>query len=330
MKVTFLLAAGLAASTGAAAESPQTETCRKDADERFIEVVAPGTVGAACDVVYRRGDEVTVPYNANADANFCRARAAELAASLTADGFVCSTASSDAVEAALAGGPSTVAAASETLPLNEQLQILNQPAAVARTEPLVDTPETVAGPVHLATDIRPIEYRAPRPSSATGAGRLVGAQPSLDDIILATTEPQPAAAPPASDLPVRPTEDIVRGVVAATAAAWNEGNLSAFMAAYADSPVTTATRDGVVVTGWSHVKKLQEQDIEDAGAMGRLNFAELAVTFSAPDVVSVAGQYSLTRPAAPSKGAVTLVLKQTDGRWRIVEDTRVADAPGTE
>jgi len=112
------LATGSLAADSAAAEVARTEICRKGEDSRVIEILAPGTVGAACDVRYVRdgGAKVTTPYNANSDRNFCRARAAELVATLIAEGFECSTPALDAIEAALAGGaPKTPEASLETL-----------------------------------------------------------------------------------------------------------------------------------------------------------------------------------------------------------------------
>ena len=81
VRIICLLAAGAFAAQPASAESLRAETCRKADDIRTIDVISPGTVGLACDVVYSRdgGANVAVPYNANVDKDFCRARAAELA-----------------------------------------------------------------------------------------------------------------------------------------------------------------------------------------------------------------------------------------------------------
>lgn len=356
MRIFRLLAAGASITQAAAAEESRAETCRKGEDVRVIEVVAPGTVGAACDVVYVRdgGANVAVPYNANVDKDFCRARAAELAARLISEGFECSTAASDAIEAALAGG----AAPAETLidaPLNVQLKQI----AGAQTSPSNDAPAQIepmdqpqaaaaegeaapaaeresdaplaehnapAGPIQLAADAQPSAFRAPRPTKTTGAGRLVGARPPIDDIVDPAVDSKSFDAANAAGVPAQSTEEIIRGVIAANAAAWNEGNLDAFMAGYANVADLMLVKNAVLTTGWSEVKAAYEQEIAANGGMGRLSFNEIEVAMTTDDAATITGRYAIRRGGSASEGSVTFVMKRVDGRWRIVQDTRVAGA----
>jgi ketosteroid isomerase-like protein len=369
MKTAILTTAGLMTAFSAVAQTPNAEVCRKGADERVVEIASPGKVGLACDVVYVRngGADVSVPYNANADRNFCRARAAELVATLIADGFACAPLASPDLEAALAGGAQTsVAAAAPVpvasaidssehdagaapsngaavegtpaivataesapadLPLNEQLEKLDQPAATLTAA----TSDIIGAPTQLATDARPIEYRAPRPSTSTGAGRLVGPPPSLDGIVDATAiappaEPAKTEAIAVASVSARPVEDVVKGVLAASAAAWNEGNLEAFLTGYADAPDVVLMMDGATATGIESVRKKFLNDAAIAGGMGRIAYDGLAVTLTAENVVTVVGRYAFANAVSKSAGVMTLVMKQTNGRWRIVNDTRIADA----
>lgn len=364
MRFAILLIAGSLAAQMAAAQTPPAETCRKGADERVIQVLAPGNVGAACDVVYVRdgGANVAVPYNANVDKDYCRARAAEIAAGLTADGFVCSSGISDTIEASLAGGPSAEDAGAADDPLDVQLgklaetpplasdasagqqekldqptteiaAIIDEPSNRIIEEPQAPAPITSssADPIQLASDVRPSDFKAPRPQKTTGAGRLVGAQPEIEDIIdVATTTPaiDPKAAVEADEagIPARQPEDIIRDVIAANAAAWNEGNLDAYMGGYANSAGLLMVVDAVVTTGWQPVRKLYEKDIAASGEMGRLSFDKLDIKMTSDDVAAVVGRYSLVRAGAAYRGVMTLLMKQIDGRWRIVQDTRIADA----
>lgn len=355
MKFLVLLLAGLVATADAAAQAPRAETCRKGDDVRRIEVVAPGRVGLACDVVYSRdgGLNVAVPYNANVDSDFCRARAAELAANLMTDGFSCESEASDALEAQLAGGPELLAAnESDSPPLDVQLERLEQataplesdahasPAQVAAApaepepasmaEPASGRQDArpvgeVAAPVQLASNSKPSEFKAPRPPRAKGPGRIVGAQPSIEDIIDVATPPAATVADGA--VAMRASEDIIRGILAANAAAWNEGNLEAFLEGYANSPDLIVLRGAVVTTGWKDARRMLEERIEAAGGMGRLSFKALDVRMTSDDVATVVGRYALTGTKAASAGVTTLVMKQIDGRWRIVHDTRIADVP---
>lgn len=351
-KLAVLFAAGCAATSGASAEPARTETCRKGEDIRTIEILVPGVVGAACDVRSIRdgGAQVTTPYNANSDQNFCRARAAELAAALIADGYQCSTAPSETIEAALAGGSAPLAAADQPLDAqlrarqgagNEQPERLDQPSAVAATAtsaPKAAGAETViAEPVHLAAGARPIEFQAPPPQASKGPGRLVGAQPSIEDIIdIATSAPSTvkaeATTPTAASgvLPARTPEEIIRGVLAAGAAAWNEGDLDAFMGAYAEAGDVTLTDNAEIVKGRAQIRRRFREHIEMAGEMGRLSYGPFKVTLTAADAASVAGPFSIARADADVGGVVSLVMKEIDGRWRIVEETRTAEAAPTE
>lgn len=357
MRIICLLGAGALASQAVSAEDIRAEICRKGADVRVIEVISPGTVGLACDVVYSRdgGADVAVPYNANVDKDFCRARAAELAANLIADGFDCATQEADLIDAALAGGE-TVAAATDA-PLNVQLKQLEiasdqladvrsnepgapleQPQMIATAEPSAMAPSAApvvqsmqepapAEPIQLAADARPSEFRAPRPPKATGPGRIVGAQPSIEDIIDVSiaTETQ-SQTPSVASLPPRTTDEIIRGVLSANAAAWNEGNLDAFLAGYVNSAELTMVKDAVVTTGWRDVKKAYEQDIAANAGMGRLLFENIEISITSPEVATVIGRYAVAQNDRNSAGVMTLVMKQIDGRWRIVQDTRVASA----
>lgn len=378
LKVGFIVAlpaAGILLVPGPA--FAQGESCRRGEDVRVIEVLAPGTVGAACDVRVTRdgGAQVNTPYHANVDRNFCRAMAAELASQLTAEGFECATALSGALEAALAGGgapPAPPAAQGDLaqLPLDQQAEQLGlaggaggagapvappeptsarEPAAASLAmAPIPDAPrepqQPVAAPPSLSLDgiveaeapstpvvltegAKPSAERTPRPGR-NGAGRLVGAQPALEDVIAVPVKTAEAAPPvPASDgaLAPRPAEEIVKGVLAANAAAWNEGNLTAFLAGYVQDGDLRLVDGGEVVSGINAVRKHYQQRIAAAGTMGRLGFSDLDVRVTAPEVATVVGRYTLEAGPAKSAGAATIVLRRVDGRWRIVQDTRVKD-----
>ncbi len=386
--VAGVLTVGMLTLPGAALA--QGETCRRGDDVRVIEILSPGTVGKACDVRVTRGGgaQVNTPYHANADRNFCRAMAAELASQLTFDGFECSTAAPGAVEAALAGGEEAPATAKDEtalagLSLDQQADQLGlagaapaEPASPEATPapasaepaqpalamaPIADAPpvtqpepkrepkpapaaqsipslegiiapdEPAAAPVVLTQGASPAAQRAPRPNK-NGAGRLVGAQPSLEDIIDVSVAANEAAAPVPASANIstgarlgRSTEDIIRGVLAANAAAWNEGNLTAFLGGYDESDAVRLVNGAVIVNGIGGVRKHYQALVAGAGAMGRLTFSALDVTMTAPEVATVNGRFAHESGAAKTTGAMTMVMKQVEGRWRIVQDTRLKD-----
>lgn len=206
-----------------------------------------------------------------------------------------------------------------------------KPAPVAASVPSLEgiiAEEPAASPVVLTQGASPAAKRAPRPNK-NGAGRLVGAQPALEDIIDVSVAANETAAPvPASAgaAPSRTAEDIVRGVLSANAAAWNEGNLAAFLNGYDQSGVVRLVNGADIVTGINGVRKHYQALVDGAGAMGRLTFSDLDVAMTAPEVATVNGRYAHESGPAKTTGAMTMVMKQIDGRWRIVQDTRLKDA----
>lgn len=390
MRIAFVLAAASLVATPVAAQGARAEICIKGEDRRVIEIATPGTVGAACDVVYRRsgGAEASIPYFANADKDYCRAKAAELSANLATQGFACAVEESLSIEAALEGGApapepvvdaqsldaqltdimrveasdlslaaaETVATPTETPAVSiEAPQIANDrlavaptvetPSAVAMSEPLAQPAPHAASiaaetqiavpaePVQLARDVRTSEFRAPEPPKTSGAGRLVGAQPAIgdiDDIIEDPAKPvvsaEAAAEANAKGVPARDTEDMIRNIFAANAAAWNEGNLDAYMRGYVNSADIIFVEDAVVTAGLTPLRKSFEKEVAATGEMGRLSFIDLDVRMTTEAVATVVGKYSLVRATGEKYGVVTITMNQIDGRWRIAQETRIATA----
>jgi ketosteroid isomerase-like protein len=378
LKVALLLGVSVAGIILVPGEAlAQGEICRRGDEVRTIEILAPGTVGKVCDVRVTRdgGAQVNTPYHANADRNFCRAMAAELASQLTSEGYECSTAVTSAVEASLAGGDAPVDPIEGKLvelsldQQAEQLGLSGAPAAKAPAAPaaaplamapIADPPkvpqsapdptpgpapavvadaarsiedilapgEPATTPVILTEGAHPAAERAPRPNK-NGAGRIVGVQPSLEDIIDVSVAANEAATPVAASagaLPQRTAEDVVKGVLAANAAAWNEGNLAAFLNGYDQSAEVRLVNGPEIVTGINGVRKHYQTLVQGAGAMGRLSFSDLNVSMTAPQVATVVGRYAHESGPVKATGALTMVMKQVDGRWRIVQDTRIRDA----
>ena len=115
-------------------------TCTRGDDQRLIEIVSPGTVGAACDVRYTRGaGNVKTPYHANNSPDFCAMKAADLMKDLTVSGFSCVAAVSDFGAPTLAAVPSPAQAPVETAVASAQSDFT---VDVQRDDPLVVEPET--------------------------------------------------------------------------------------------------------------------------------------------------------------------------------------------
>lgn len=349
VKTVILVAAALAPISAAAEEAT---TCSKGADVRIVEVVAPGEVGAACDLRYTReaGLNVSVPFHANSDLSFCQQKAREVVSGLAASGFSCApgvaaidreptparmaapfgTISQQEADADVAATKAARQAAAPTpaqgsspapfesaspSPIAPQSATLEQPAAaptVAQT-----------GPVHLATAARTPTTRATKPTGA-GAGRLRA--PSAPVLASTGAQEAPSLAPSqapsqaSSVAPGRPAEDIINGVLAAQTAAWNDNDLDGFLAAYWNSPSTRFVADGVVVEGYDAVVQSYRANYGAGGDLGRLALSDLAVTMITEDVATVTGRFNLENAKGLETGAYTLVMRKVDGRWRIAHD----------
>lgn len=325
-RTAALFLAAIAATQPASAEIKSAETCLKGGDERLIEVRAPGEVGAACDLRYVRdsGRNVSVPYHANNSAGFCATRAAALVQSLTASGYQCApvpvqaAAIPDAEE--LAGAAPADAAIAEIPPAPVVA------AAPAPAPQILRQPAT-SGPVALASQSAEPNARGPR---VAAVGRVVGAAPEPETSGQAATRPLLASGeesnPDALLSRSRPSADIIRSVLAAQVAAWNDGDLDAFMNGYWNSSELKFVSGTAMTKGFAPtLRRYREQYAQ--GGMGRLGFDNLEISVLTDDVAVATGRFRLDRQSAAETGAFTLVLRRFNGLWRIVHDHSAADAP---
>ena len=233
--------------------------------------------------------------------------------------------------------------------------ILGQPvlaAGVGGTVEATSQPKMAnGGPVALTTtNASATATAAPRPRTSV-VGRLVGAAPDerpittasdpqvVEERLPAVSAPTPAATPKETKVAAlsvsrpsaktRPSEDIIKSVLAAQAAAWNEGDLEAFMRGYWKSPDLRFVSGTTVAKGWNQTLKRYRDRYGDDN-LGRLGFDSLDVDMVTDDVAVVVGRFNLDRNGKADTGAFTLVMKRFDGLWRIVHDHSVADSSSTD
>lgn len=105
------------------------------------------------------------------------------------------------------------------------------------------------------------------------------------------------------------------------AAAWNRGDLEAFMDGYWDSPDLVFTSGGRVQRGWDITLERYRATYGSARqTMGRLSFTDLEVHALQPDGAWVLGRWALDRDIGQIGGVFTLVLEEMDDGWKIVHD----------
>lgn len=135
-------------------------------------------------------------------------------------------------------------------------------------------------------------------------------------IIVALLLPVIAAAaehPSANDLAA------IHAVIDQQAAAWNRGDIDAYMAGYAQSDDTMFV--GTDVTrGWTKVRDRYKAKYDSPAKMGTLVFSDLDLRPVGHDDVIVTGAWKLTREADTPHGRFTLIFHRRSEGWRIVYD----------
>ena len=124
----------------------------------------------------------------------------------------------------------------------------------------------------------------------------------------------------------------ITALLDAQAAAWNRGDIDAFMAGYAQTDTLRFASGDNVTYGWRQTLEGYKRRYPDRATMGTLTFSELVVTELAPDAAIVFGRWHLARAKDEPHGLFTLTLKKSPGGssaadgaksdqgWRIIFD----------
>jgi beta-aspartyl-peptidase (threonine type) len=138
--------------------------------------------------------------------------------------------------------------------------------------------------------------------------------------VLAWSSPADAARPSA--------RDEIRAVLEAQTAAWNRGDLEAFMAGYWRHDSLSFYSGGQITRGWDTVQQRYARRYRAEGrAMGTLRFDLYAIETLADDAALVKGAWHLTVGDSAPHGLFTLVLRRIrEAGWVVVHDhTSLAD-----
>jgi ketosteroid isomerase-like protein len=119
----------------------------------------------------------------------------------------------------------------------------------------------------------------------------------------------------------------IRAVLDAQLAAWNRGDVDAYMLGYWNSPKTIFAGSSGVFKGWQAVLDRYKRAYPDRAAMGHITFTALEVTELAPDVALAIGHWHLKRANGELGGFFTLVLRKFPEGWRIILDHTSATNP---
>jgi uncharacterized protein (TIGR02246 family) len=137
-------------------------------------------------------------------------------------------------------------------------------------------------------------------------------------LVLALAGCAPTSPEERSDAQV---SEAVRTVMEAQQAAWNRGDIDAFMDGYDRADTTTFVSGDEVTHGWQTVLDRYKHRYSSREQMGTLTFSELEIKTIAPDLALADGRWMLTRTNDKPHGRFSLLFRRVNGQWRIVHDT---------
>ena len=114
----------------------------------------------------------------------------------------------------------------------------------------------------------------------------------------------------------------IRQVLDDQGAAWNRGDVDAFMRAYKDSPDTTFIGKSVA-QGYRPILERYKKTYASKDAMGKLDYSDFTVRELGANYAVVTGKFHLTRTAAgggDASGIFSLVWEKTAEGWKIILD----------
>ncbi len=120
--------------------------------------------------------------------------------------------------------------------------------------------------------------------------------------------------------------EAIRSVLMAQQAAWNRGDIVAFMDGYARSDDIVFTSGGKVRRGFDATLSKYRTSYVDGGAMGRLGFELIETRLLGPDAALVMGRFELTETPKAGSGLFTLIFERTDDGWRCIHDHTSGDS----
>jgi ketosteroid isomerase-like protein len=113
----------------------------------------------------------------------------------------------------------------------------------------------------------------------------------------------------------------IESVLAAQVAAWNRGDLTAYMDGYARTDELVFTSGGNIRRGWQTAfDHYQRRYAKDPAAMGKLVFEILSIDAIGADGAVVLGTWTLHDSPSDGSGVFSVVLQRRPEGWRIVHD----------
>jgi uncharacterized protein (TIGR02246 family) len=112
----------------------------------------------------------------------------------------------------------------------------------------------------------------------------------------------------------------VRNVLAKQNAAWNRGDVDAFMVGYWENDSLMFIGKSGVTYGYKNTLANYKKNYPDTVTMGKLTFTLIQVKQLSPEFFHITGKYYLTRTIGDASGHFTLVFRKINGKWVIISD----------
>jgi uncharacterized protein (TIGR02246 family) len=112
----------------------------------------------------------------------------------------------------------------------------------------------------------------------------------------------------------------VRSVLAKQNAAWNRGDVDAFMVGYWENDSLMFIGKSGVTYGYKNTLANYKKNYPDTVTMGKLTFTLIQVKQLSPEFFHITGKYYLTRTIGDASGHFTLVFRKINGKWVIISD----------
>lgn len=115
-------------------------------------------------------------------------------------------------------------------------------------------------------------------------------------------------------------EKEVRQLLSTQNAAWNRGDIDAFMIGYWENDSLMFIGKSGVTYGYKNTLANYKKNYPDTTVMGKLSFTLIHVKQLSPEYFHVTGKYYLTRTIGDASGHFTLVFRKINGKWVIISD----------
>lgn len=112
----------------------------------------------------------------------------------------------------------------------------------------------------------------------------------------------------------------IRQTLNEQSAAWNRGDIDAFMDDYWPSEDLRFASGGNITYGWQGTLDGYKTRYPDKAAMGSLAFTDLDIKMLSHKDALAFGRWTLTRESDAPTGLFTLHVKKVNGDWKIVSD----------